>query len=471
MSSDRRATLRCAWARVDLGVVGPGLHRALTRLRGVGGAPAALAAIAATDGPGATATLYYCLEAAERRALLRYGVLSAAGPLAIATSTTGAAFPLRQLPDTTSYQLSRFALLRRVGCQMLLETPISPVEVELPTPTGSALVAALAEPRTADGLAAACPPTSRTEARQLLHLLAAAGLVTPTPLEVAAEQHPGVSAPDTDAATRLWEFHDLLFLSRSRRGRHIHPYGATSPGRDLQPPPPALRPAGPGPVVSLPVPDLNHRIAHDPPFGIVVEERKSDRRHGSVPIRLQQLGELLFRVARVRHVAEATADEPTSLQVTDRPYPSGGATYDLEVYLTVHACEGLGSGLYHYDPRAHELRLVRETSPELEVLLSDATRSALLEEFPQVLIILASRFGRVSWRYSSIAHASTLKNVGVLMQTFCLTATAMGLAACPLGGGDSEAFAAAAGTNYYEETSVGELIIGSRPTPESQRPR
>jgi hypothetical protein len=38
----------------------------------------------------------------------------------------------------------------------------------------------------------------------------------------------------------------------------------------------------------------------------------------------------------------------------------------------------------------------------------------------------------------------------------------MGLAACALGGGDSDLFAAAAGTDYYTESSVGEFILGSR---------
>jgi hypothetical protein len=43
-----------------------------------------------------------------------------------------------------------------------------------------------------------------------------------------------------------------------------------------------------------------------------------------------------------------------------------------------------------------------------------------------------------------------------------LVATAMGLAPCALGGGDSDLFAAVARTNYYAETSVGEFILGSK---------
>lgn len=61
-----------------------------------------------------------------------------------------------------------------------------------------------------------------------------------------------------------------------------------------------------------------------------------------------------------------------------------------------------------------------------------------------------------------MAYATTLKNVGVLYQTMYLVATAMGLAPCALGGGDSDRFAAAVGSDYYTETSVGEFLLGSR---------
>jgi SagB-type dehydrogenase family enzyme len=54
-----------------------------------------------------------------------------------------------------------------------------------------------------------------------------------------------------------------------------------------------------------------------------------------------------------------------------------------------------------------------------------------------------------------------LKHVGVLYQTMYLTATAMGLAPCAIGGGDADRFAWAAGTDYYAETSVGEFLLGN----------
>jgi oxazoline/thiazoline dehydrogenase len=445
---DGRVSLSCSWARIGLGTVAAGVGAALARLGDGGGTAAELVALAESDGPRASATLLYGLQLIERRAMVRHEVHTAAGLLARATPTTSAPLPRVAVPSDGSYQLTRFAVLRRGGSAMVLESPLTSVQVDLGMPLVGALVAALAEPQTAATLAA-IGPVEEAEAALLLQLLVEAGVVEP--------------AGQEEAGTELWEFQDLLLFTRSRRGRHSHPYGATSPGRDRQHPKPALRVSFPASPMALPRPDLDRLTATDPPFARVVEDRKSVRQHGADPLSVEQLGELLFRVARVRRVIEPNSGDPTSFTMTDRPYPSGGATYDLEVYLTVHRCVGLEPGLYHYDPLAHAVRLVREPSPETAALLTDATQAAYLPGPPQVLVTLASRFGRVAWRYSSMAHALTLKNVGVLQQTFCLAATAMGLGACPLGGGNSDAFAAAAGTNYYEETSVGELILGSLP--------
>jgi len=86
-----------------------------------------------------------------------------------------------------------------------------------------------------------------------------------------------------------------------------------------------------------------------------------------------------------------------------------------------------------------------------------------MNEYPQVLLVIAARFDRLMWKYAEIAYAGILKDAGCLLQTLYLAATATGLAPCAVGGGDSELFARLAHTNYYEETSVAEFIVGSRP--------
>ena len=84
-----------------------------------------------------------------------------------------------------------------------------------------------------------------------------------------------------------------------------------------------------------------------------------------------------------------------------------------------------------------------------------------MDQQPQILLIIAARFGRTTWKYEAVPYALTLKHVGVLYQTLYLAATAMGLAPCALGGGDAELFARAADLTYEDETSVGEFILGT----------
>jgi oxazoline/thiazoline dehydrogenase len=75
---------------------------------------------------------------------------------------------------------------------------------------------------------------------------------------------------------------------------------------------------------------------------------------------------------------------------------------------------------------------------------------------------MAARFARLSWKYEGIAYGTTLKNTGVLYEAMYLAATAMGLAPCGIGGGESAVFSEAIGVNPMIESSVGEFMLGTR---------
>ena len=79
---------------------------------------------------------------------------------------------------------------------------------------------------------------------------------------------------------------------------------------------------------------------------------------------------------------------------------------------------------------------------------------------PQVLITIAARFGRVSWKYSSIAYALILKDVGVLIQTFYMMATDMGLGGCAIGTTNIDLFAKMTGIEFHAEGPVGQFALG-----------
>jgi len=168
-----------------------------------------------------------------------------------------------------------------------------------------------------------------------------------------------------------------------------------------------------------------------------------------------QLGEFLYRCARVRSTREAEGE-----QLVDRPYPSAGARHELELYLVARHIAGLAPGIYRYDGWAHRLEAAGEPGPHLGRLIADARAAAGLTAPPQLLLVVAARFGRTMGKYRDIGYALVLKNVGVLMQTMYLVA--MGLAPCAIGSGDSAGFAAATGLDPLAEGPVGEFILGSR---------
>jgi SagB-type dehydrogenase family enzyme len=276
----------------------------------------------------------------------------------------------------------------------------------------------------------------------------------------------GVPATDRPAALQSWEFHDLLFHARSRQGRHDQPVSGTYRLAGKLDPPPVLKHIPDGECVELFAPDLERLQRDDPPLAQVQEQRRSLREYGEQPLTADQLGEFLHRVGRVKEYREAEVDTPSGpvrMGFAPRPYPAAGALYEIECHLAVNLCAGLEAGLYHYDPMSHRLRRLAGRTEAVDELLGGAgAASGIPAERLQVLLILAARFQRLAWKYASLAYSAILKHVGVLYQTMYLAATAMGLAPCAIGSGDSDAFARAAGTDYFAETSVGEFLLGSR---------
>jgi SagB-type dehydrogenase family enzyme len=232
------------------------------------------------------------------------------------------------------------------------------------------------------------------------------------------------------------------------------------------PPPPATKSIVANKTYPLYRPDGERLERDDPPLALVQERRRSLREYADQPITARQLGEFFYRVARVKEVWQAEASTQAGnvrIDFASRPYPAGGALYELEFYTVVRACQGLEGGLYHYNPVEHRLGRVEGCAREVAKLLNDAAASAGIDAATlQVLLVLAARFERIAWKYESIAYALVLKHVGVVYQTMYLAATAMGLAPCAVGCGDSDLFARASGNDYYTETSVGEFLLGSR---------
>ena len=186
--------------------------------------------------------------------------------------------------------------------------------------------------------------------------------------------------------------------------------------------------------------------------------RDFDDRH---PITIAELAQFLDRTARIQSTMTVPSEDGgPPLTYTVRPYPSGGGSYELELYLAVDRCDGLARGFYHYDAEAHALVSIDVDAHQLDALLAGATQAMGASASPQILITIAARFGRVSWKYSSIAYALILKDVGVLLQTLYLMTVDMGLGGCAIGSTNIDLFVKMTGIEFHIEGAVGQFAIG-----------
>ena len=448
------------WCRLAIREADPGPFAALAA---TGGYEDVLARTALrSSGPAGMARFYYYLgRLVERGFVVRSACLD--GRLLASLVPVSPAFRLAAARAAPAHRLalSRFAFIRRHEARACLESPRAHARVVLYDRRVAELVQALMEQPRAEGAddEPLCGlPSEAAEAT--LDLLWSAGMLTELDVN-------GAPAEDADPALRCWEFHDLLFHARSRMGRTDLRYGATYALAGVVAPPPALKPVSVAEAVPLERPDLARLEREDPPLAWAMEHRCSVREYAAEPMTAGQLGEFLFRVARVREVISheiLTPAGPMTMDIAPRPYPAGGALYELEVYAVVQACAGVGPGIYYYDPCGHRLARLRGPTDEYGLLLEDAALCAGVDPATlQVLLVSSARFPRVSWKYSGLAYSLVLKHVGIVQQSMYLVATSMGLGGCALGAGDSDLFARAVGTDYYAETSVGEFLLGSVP--------
>lgn len=449
-------TVEGAGRRLSISRPSPGIRLAAALLSSPVSEDELTATVANLEGAAGVAQLSYYLERLLRSGLVVRSLWSDDAhlvtiiPVASGAGAAACGLTLPELSDAP-LALSRFAYLRVDAGRTLLESPLTSCRVLIADRRVAALLCDLAQPVSVAALAARTPELALPALRMLLALLLQANMLS------SAEEQPSLWT---------WEFHDLLFHSRTRNGRHDQPVGDTYRFADRLPPAPAIkRWPDSTPAIALHRPDFDQLANAEPPFIQVHESRRSIREYAGRPIKLEELGAFLYRVGRNKRHFETDAETPNGPVRTDmvtRPYPGGGCVHELEFYVAVQRCESLDAGFYHYDPDLHRLGQLCGRTPDLDAVLEQASHvSGTQRTELQVLIILAARFARMSWKYASIAYSLILKDVGIAFQSMYLTATAMKLAPCVLGSGDSDLFARLAGTDYYAETSVGEFLLGS----------
>jgi SagB-type dehydrogenase family enzyme len=360
-----------------------------------------------------------------------------------------------QLGDTDVVVLSRFAYMRRRGNDLVLESPRAGALFRICNPKVATGVAMLATPHQIKQL-------RRQDSFPGVELLAL--LMDCQILFNVDSVHDNALRPaEGDDNLVLWDFHDLLFHTRSTEGRHANPLGGVYPYARVMPPLEAVRPRWPGHKIELSKFSTENPQAMSP-IARLLRERHSTRIFDDQrPITLAEVSRFLDGTSRVQSnwtsKLDAGDDGPV-IEYAAKPYPSGGGSYELELYLAVDKCEGLARGFYHYDAGGHALVPIDVRAEELEAMLTGAELAMGAPAKPQILITMAARFGRVSWKYSSLAYALILKDVGVLLQTLYLMATDMGLGGCAIGSTNVDLFAKMTGIEFHVEGPVGQFAVG-----------
>jgi SagB-type dehydrogenase family enzyme len=195
-------------------------------------------------------------------------------------------------------------------------------------------------------------------------------------------------------------------------------------------------------VIELPAPDLTGPLSLEQ----ALHERRSLREYTTAPLTLDEIGQLLWAGQGI------TDDEG------HRTAPSAGARYPLELYVITAA------DLMHYMPVGHRVE-TRADATTLEALPDAAFDQAFVGSAPLVLIIAADP-ARTEQEYGAVAGELVNREAGHAAQNILLQATALGLAAVPIGGFDPAAvarlLALPPGQTVLYLIPVGEPVSGAR---------
>jgi SagB-type dehydrogenase family enzyme len=397
-------------------------------------------------GPTEHALLFYVLTRLLKDGTLELEIAADMQPIARVQGVLPDLCDPLELP---ALKLSRFTSLRPFDGSLIVETPFKPGRVVLLGDVGGLICTRLSQGTSLEALRALSPIVNTGTALPEL----VKSLIAIAAMETAENGDVGALAQ--------WEHHDAIFHARTRGGRSLGARGGTYRFLGQRKPEPARPRREFGSPLDLPqAPPL---AADAVTLQRLLQQRRSLRTYGSRPLGAAELGTFLRLVLRDFALIPADPSIHESYETLRRPYPGGGACHELHVYPLVNRCDGLGRGIYCYDGRSDQLLRVAAMNSAAERLVKDAMHSMGSQMPPDVLLCIAARFGRVNWKYEGIAYSLILKDVGVVLQTMYLAATALRLAPCALGCGNTEDFLLATGNTPFEEETVGEFALGSLP--------
>lgn len=200
-------------------------------------------------------------------------------------------------------------------------------------------------------------------------------------------------------------------------------------------------------------------FALDMTLGAALERRRSLRDLTLSPMPIETVGRLLHTCYGVRGHRKIGGEWSY-----DRPAPSAGGRYPLELYVATREVQGLADGIYHYDARAHELELVREG--KAEPAFGDLAIGQEVLDSANLAIVVTAVRDRTMWKYGQRGYRYVWIDAGHVGQNIYLVATAMGLGPTAIGGFFDREVSALLSLPRDEEAIY--LIAVGQPTPDRE---
>jgi SagB-type dehydrogenase family enzyme len=160
----------------------------------------------------------------------------------------------------------------------------------------------------------------------------------------------------------------------------------------------------------------------------VLLNRRSQRTYTERPISILQLATLLEHGCGTTGAVSAYGYNNVPL----RTFPSSGGLQAMELYLFLQNVEGASPGLYHYNPCARALELLKPGDHRPMV-------KALVPSQPgvggaAVVMVFTGCYERIRWKYGARGYRYMCMDIGFMGENLHLAAEAMQLGFCAIAG-------------------------------------
>jgi SagB-type dehydrogenase family enzyme len=164
------------------------------------------------------------------------------------------------------------------------------------------------------------------------------------------------------------------------------------------------------------------------PLAQILAKRRSRAPASSTPLPIDTLSDVLHSAMGMTASLQLAPHGEQCFRTT----PSGGALYPSEMYVLSFAVTGVPAGLHHFDPFERVLEVIRPGDHRAD--LRDALPMAHLADHCAAALVVTSMFWRTRFKYGQRGYRFALLEAGHLVQNVLLAATALDIAAIPVGG-------------------------------------